>query len=143
MTKPHAQEQPIKSRPRQSSDKKPSWIACGDPTRGLWSMRRSHIKLTETETPIRRRLPGSASPNVANHGCQFFQRSNCRRTTSPSTSNKPRHSPSPVSSKSPNTASRSSRSRSRAATSTNGQRMLVTTLSRSGSLPTMRHGSFA
>jgi len=140
MTKPQAQEQPISSRPRQRSCKKPSWIACEDPMRILWSMRRSYLELTDTETPIRIRLPGSASPNTANHGCQFFQCDNCRRTTSPSTSSKPCQAPSPVSSKSPSTASRSSRSSSSAATSTNGQCVLVTTLSRSGSPPTTRGG---
>src|SRR6202035_1467643 len=51
MTKPQAQEQPISSRLRQSSCKKPSWIACEDPMRILWSMRCSYIELTDTETP--------------------------------------------------------------------------------------------
>jgi hypothetical protein len=140
ITKPQAQEQPINSRPRHSSWKKPSWIACGDSTRILWSMRRSYIELTDTETPIRSRLLGSASPNIANHGCQFFQCDNCRRITSPSTSSKPRQVPSPVSSKSPNTASRSLRPSSRAATSTSGQCVLVMMLSQSGSPPTTRRG---
>ncbi len=140
MTKPQAQEQPINSKPRQSSCKKSSWIGCGDTMRILWSTRRSHIELTDTEIPIRIRLPGSASPKTVNHGRQFFQCDNCRRTTSPSTSSKPCQAPSPVSSRSPNTASRSSRSSSRAATSTNGQCVLVMTFSRSGSLPTTRRG---
>jgi hypothetical protein len=139
-TKPHDHEQPINSRPPQSSCKKPSWSVCGDPMRILRSMRCSYIELTDTETPIRSRLLGSARPNMANHGCQFFQCNNCRRITSPSTSSKPRQVPSPVSSKSPNTASRSPSSSSRAASSTNGHWMLVIMPSWTVSSPTRRRG---
>lgn len=42
-------------------------------------------RLTETEKPIRRKLPGSASPKAASHGRQFRHKSSCRRATNPIT----------------------------------------------------------
>jgi hypothetical protein len=138
VTKPHDQEQPNNRRPPPSSCKKPSWIDCGGPMRILRSMRCSYIELTDTEVPIKSRLLGSARPNIANHGCQCFQCNNCRRITSPSTPSNPRQVHSPVSSKSPNTASRSLRSSSRAAASANGHWMRVTMLSSPVSSPMRR-----
>src|ERR1700750_3381415 len=81
-------------------------------------MSRSNVQVTETDTYMRSTEPGRPKTKTASHGRQLFQRSIWRRKTKPSTPDNVCQAPSPASSESPRTASRSSRLRGRAANST-------------------------